>query len=296
MAITLAQLRAFVAVADHEGFAAAADELGVTQSAISHAVATLEGELGLSLLHRRPALCLTTLGDDVLGHARAALASADALVLTARQRSDDRGGTVRLGVTSTVCFGLLPQLLTRWRDAAPQITVRVFEGDDPELLSWLEDGTVDAAILINPERPHADAVAVGDDRYCAVVRDDHPLANSEHIAVEELLEDAILVSGGGCGPDIIALLRSRRPEFTPAQRVYDNAALLNLVAAGLGVTVFPSIGVGMLASGTRMICLEPSITRTMIFSGPTRRPWNPLVTRLRDALTPTEIHSEARAG
>ncbi len=290
MTVTLAQFRAFVAVADHGGFAAAAEELRVTQSAVSHAISTLESELGSSLVVRRPGFALTALGADVLGHARAALASSEALALTARQQSEDHGGTVRLGVPSTVCFGLLPQLLTSWRSAFPTITVRVFEGDDPELLSWLEDGTVDAAILINPAHPHPDAVVVGADRYCAVLRDDHPLAHSNRIAVEELLDDPILVSGGGCGPEIIELLRSRQPHFTPAQRVYDNAALLNLVASGLGVTVFPSIGEGMLVPGTRMIPLEPSIGRTMLYSGPTRRPWNPLVTRLRATLVATAQH------
>ncbi|MFT4052040.1 MAG: LysR family transcriptional regulator [Microbacterium sp.] len=289
MPITLPQLRAFVAVVDHRGFAAAADELGVTQSAVSHTVSALEASLGAPVVVRRPSLEVTALGRDILPHARSALASADALLHAARQ-TQEQSGTIRLGVTSTVCFGLLPALMTTWRTAHPAIIVRVFEGDDPELVTWLEDGTVDAAILIDPAADYPNGVLVGTDAYCAVVREDHPLAAEANITADALLDDPVLVSAGGCGPDIIDLLRSHDPGFTPAQRVYDSAALLNLVAADLGVTVFPSIGRGMLAPGTRMIALDPAIERRMVFTGPAGRAWHPLVEPLRSPLTRRAAH------
>ncbi|WP_454115008.1 LysR family transcriptional regulator [Microbacterium lacticum] len=287
MAVSLAQFRALVAVTDHGGFAAAADELGITQSAVSHAVAALESELGAVLAVRKPVFALTATGAEVLPHARSALASADALVSAAAEVGN-RAGTVRLAAPSTVCFGLLPGLLSGWQSAFPSITVRVFEGDDPELVAWLDDGTVDAAILVNPEHPHPDAVTVDRDEYRAVVRNDHPLADAERIEVVDLLDDSVLVSGGGCGPEVTAMFRRHDPRFRPAQRVYDNAALLNFVAAGLGITVFPSIGSGMLAPGTRMLPLDPPIERALVFSGPSNRPWNPLVQALRDTLPASE--------
>ena len=83
MAVTLAQLRALVAVHDFEGFAAAADEMGVSQSAVSHAITALEAELDATLVIRRPAIALTALGSELLPYARSALSSADALVATA---------------------------------------------------------------------------------------------------------------------------------------------------------------------------------------------------------------------
>lgn len=284
MAVTLAQFRALVYVADHGGFAAAADELGVTQSAVSHAVSALEDELECTLVTRRPDVVPTAVGVDVLAHARAALASAEALVVAARQRSQHHVGTIRLAAPSTVCFGLLPRLLTQWQRALPAITVRVFEGDDAELLAWLEDGTVDAAIAVNPESLHSDAVVLARDAYCAVLREDHPLAESGAVAVADLLDDPILVSAGGCGPQITALFQGLDRQFAPTQRVYDNAALLSFVASGLGVTIFPSIGAGMLPPGTLMVPLEPAIERTLVFSGPIARPWHPLVWPLLSSL------------
>jgi DNA-binding transcriptional LysR family regulator len=83
------------------------------------------------------------------------------------------------------------------------------------------------------------------------------------------------------------MFRAEDQRFVPAQRVYDNAALLNFVAAGLGVTVFPSIGMGMLAANTRMVPLAPAKERKLIFSGPSNRPWSPLVQALISNVTPS---------
>jgi DNA-binding transcriptional LysR family regulator len=287
MAVTLAQLRALVAVHDFEGFAAAADELGVSQSAVSHAITALEAELDATLVIRRPAIALTALGSELLPYARSALSSADALVATAARAAGNLTGTVRLAAPSTVCFGLLPKLLADWQQAFPSITVSVFEGDDPELVEWLDDGAADAAILVNPSHVPAGAVTVGEDRYCAVLRDDHPLAAAESVTARDLLDDPLLISGGGCGSDVTAMFRAEDQRFVPAQRVYDNAALLNFVAAGLGVTVFPSIGMGMLAANTRMVPLAPAKERKLIFSGPSNRPWSPLVQALISNVTPS---------
>lgn len=280
MSVSIVQLQVFVTAADTGGFAAAADELGVTQSAISHAIAELERALDAVLIVRRPVFSLTAIGTAALPYARSTLASRDAFIASIAQTRNDLSGTVRLGATSTVCFGLLPTLLANWKAAFPSIDISVFEGDDAELVTWLDNGTVDASILINPQRIHQDGVVVGRDQYCAVVREDHPFAAEPSVTARDLLDDPVLVSGGGCGPEIMAMFRALDSHFQPVQRVYDNAALLNFVAADLGITVFPSIGRGLLPSGTVMVPLSPVRAREMVFSGPSNRPWHPLVEAL----------------
>lgn len=126
MSLNLPQLRAFVAVVDAGGFGAAADELGISQSAVSHAVASLERALGGPLLVRAVPARPTVLGRRALPHARAALAAVGSL----ERITDDEAlhGTVRLAATPTVRRGLLPDLLRHWRAELPGVTVRVFEG------------------------------------------------------------------------------------------------------------------------------------------------------------------------
>src|SRR5258708_397956 len=136
MALNLAQLRAFLAVVEEGGFGAAADALGISQSAVSHAVAALERTLGFRVLTRQGRPRLTAFGREVLGHARAAVAATVAISDLAAQRGGLPTGTIKIAAPPTVCQGLLPALLTRWKADFPQVEVRVFEGDDDEVAEW----------------------------------------------------------------------------------------------------------------------------------------------------------------
>ncbi|MFD0349780.1 LysR family transcriptional regulator [Kitasatospora aburaviensis] len=117
--VNLAQLRALIAVADAGGFGVAAAELGISQSAVSHAVAALERALGAPVLLRTSPARPTPLGEQILPHARAAVASAAAVSAIATRHSGGLTGTVRLAAPTTVCQGLLPALLQDWRAAHP---------------------------------------------------------------------------------------------------------------------------------------------------------------------------------
>ncbi|MFD0031645.1 LysR family transcriptional regulator [Streptomyces sp. NPDC127172] len=145
MTVNLSQLRAFLAVVDAGGFSAAAAELGLSQSAVSHAVASLERELTAPLLVRASPVRTTALGERVVPHARTAVAAARSVEQLAADAAT-MTGTVRLAATPTVCQGLVPGLLRHWGEDQPRVTVRVFEGDSAEIAAWLENETADAAI------------------------------------------------------------------------------------------------------------------------------------------------------
>ena len=134
MTVNLPQLRAFLAVVDAGGFSAAAAELGMSQSAVSHAVASLERELAAPLLVRATPVRTTVLGEQVLPHARIALSAVRSVEQIAADATETMTGTVRLASTPTVCQGLIPGLLRHWREDQPRITVRVFEGDSSRSL------------------------------------------------------------------------------------------------------------------------------------------------------------------
>ena len=110
MGVTLPQLRALVTVVDRASFTDAAAKLGVSQSAVSHAVLGLEKEVGGRVLLREGGVELTVLGHRVVEHARSALASVSALESSVR-KDEALAGIVRLGAVATVCQGLLPELL-----------------------------------------------------------------------------------------------------------------------------------------------------------------------------------------
>ncbi|TVZ84821.1 LysR family transcriptional regulator substrate-binding protein [Streptomyces sp. BK340] len=275
--VNLAQLRALIAVADAGGFGAAATDLGISQSAVSHAVAALERALGAPVLHRTTPARPTPLGEQILPHARTALASAAAVCSIATQHSGGLTGAVRLAAPTTVCQGLLPALLQDWRAAHPRLTVRVFEGEDDELAAWLEAGTVDAAVLVDADAVPPGAVPLGTDSLHALLRRDHPLAGQETVDVADLEDDDFLLAEGGCERSIRDAYRRAGVRFAPRHRIRDLNTLISMVHAGVGVSVVPALAQPMLPADCALVPIRPAAHRALTLTGPAGRPWSPAV-------------------
>jgi DNA-binding transcriptional LysR family regulator len=231
--INIAQLRAFVAVVDEGGFGSAAASLGLTQSAVSHAVASLERTVGAQILHRGGAAGPTAFGQAILDHARVALAATEAIAdLSAAQRAVPTG-VIRLGAPPTVCQGLLPQLVARWRIEFPRVTVRVFEGEDDEVLDWLAGHSIEAAVLIDPPRSIPGALLATDEFQVLLPRD-HPLAGSASVHLADLRNDPLLFSGGSCERPIQALFREANIRLRPTHHVRELSTLFAMVRSKMG--------------------------------------------------------------
>jgi len=282
MKITLAQLRALVATVDRGSFTLAAATLGIGQSAVSHAVAGLEREVGGQVLRRGGAAAPTPLGERLIGHARSVLASVDALEAVVRPGT--ARGTVRLAAVPTVCQGLLPRLRDLWAVTLPDVDVQVYEGDDDEMPEWLEAGTVDAAVLVDPASVPDGAVVVARDEMAAVIRRDHPLADAAALTLDDLHEDGLVAGGGGCEHQIQRMHEIAGQPFRYAHRVREMSTMFGMIQRGEGVSVVPTLGRVMLPEDLVMVPTTPRLERTLVLSGPSSRPWHPLARALVDAV------------
>ncbi|MEV8022111.1 LysR substrate-binding domain-containing protein [Streptomyces sp. NPDC086554] len=278
MTVNIPQLRALIAVVDAGGFSAAADELGMSQSAVSHAVASLERELAAPLLVRATPVRATALGERVLPHARGALSAARSVERIAADASRTLTGTVRLAATPTVCQGLVPGLLRHWRQDLPQLTVRAFEGDSAEVAAWLESGAADAGIVIDP--PPGTGIPLATDGYRALLPRDHPLAGEPAVDIRDLEDDPFLISPNGCEVRIRTIHELAGLDFAPAHRVRDLATLISMVQAGLGVTVLSEVSRSLIPADLVLLPLRPHVSRRLVLTGPHARPWHPAVRAL----------------
>jgi DNA-binding transcriptional LysR family regulator len=282
MGVSVPQLRAFVATVDAGSFTSAASALGVGQSAVSHAVAGLEREVGGPVVRRGSAAVPTPLGDRLLAHARSVLTSVDALEAVVRPAT--ARGTVRLAAVPTVCQGLLPRLREVWAVTLPDVDVQVYEGDDDEMPEWLEAGTVDAAVLVDPSVVPDGGVVVATDEMAAVVRRDHPLASVGPLTLDDLHEDGLVAGGGGCEYQIQRMHEIAGQPFRYAHRVREMSTMFGMIQRGEGVSIVPSLGRVMLPDDLVMVPTVPHLERTLVLTGPSSRAWHPLATALVDAL------------
>ncbi|MFH9421411.1 LysR substrate-binding domain-containing protein [Streptomyces sp. NPDC017529] len=242
---SLAQLRAFVAVAEHLHFREAAAEIGMSQPALSGAVSALEEALGVQLLERTTRkVLLSPAGERVAARARTVLEAVGDLLEEAEAARAPFTGVLRLGVIPTVAPYLLPTVLRLVRDRYPDLDLQVHEEQTGSLLDGLQQGRLDLLLLAVPlGAPTIAELPLFDEDFVLVAPKDHWLGGRGDIPREALKDmDLLLLDEGHCLRDqaLDICREAGREEGAP---VTTSAAglstLVQLVAGGLGVTLLP---------------------------------------------------------
>lgn len=243
--VELRHFTALEAVGRTRSFAAAARELGYTQSAISQQIARLEQAVGQRLVERpggpRP-VALTDAGRLLLRHADAIVAQLDAAQADMNALAEGAAGPLRVGIFQSVGARILPALLRRFREEWPRVEVRVREETmAADLLALLEHGELDLTFADLPlaEGPF-EWEEVLRDPYVLLVAADDPLAERESAPPLRELSGLPLVTWRQVGePE--TYLRGRVPDLDVVFRSDDNGTLIGLVAEGLGYAVVPQL-------------------------------------------------------
>lgn len=146
---SLRELQTFVAIADYGTFAAAGEAIGLTQSAISLQIKSLEEVLETQLFDRskRPPV-MNAQGLKLVKHTREIIHQCQALKNDVLDSS--LGGVLRIGVIPTVMSGMLPETLLSLRQSHPQLSIELTSGLSAQLVNKVNKGSLDAAIVTEP--------------------------------------------------------------------------------------------------------------------------------------------------
>jgi len=260
---TLLQLKAFVAVVDQGGFTAASRRLGLSQPAVSRAVATLEKELGLRLLVRsRDGLSLTEAGSLALTHAREAARHLSLMHTEIAALAGEITGTLSLASLPSVTGTLVAPQLQTFTERHPAVTMRLLEGSEQEVRDWLDQGAAEAGVVSLPIKGLAVAV-LGEQEMVAAVPADNRLADWTEVNYAELAKEPFIRSTGGCAEVYTPVARRAGVEFDVAFEAREMSAVLEIVRAGLGVSIVPSAGLPDLPDGVVVRPLVPKTVRRL---------------------------------
>ena len=146
--MTLFSYEIFDAVARQGSFNKAAQQLHLTPSAISHAIAVMEEELGFALFNRgKTGVTMTSYGASLYPSIRAVLNSDEALKQSVARLNGLEKGKVKVAAFNSVCTCLLPGILKSFKAQYPQIEVEVYQGTYDDMKDWLRNGQTDIAFL-----------------------------------------------------------------------------------------------------------------------------------------------------
>ncbi|APZ53818.1 LysR family regulator CbbR [Salipiger abyssi] len=240
--LTFKQLRALEAVERTGSISRAAEELGLTAPAVHSQLKALDATFGCAMLSREGAgpFVATPEGRVLLqAHERA-----DAGFRLALRRIDalqtGLAGTVVLGVVSTGKY-FAPGIVARLRKSCPEIEVLLQVGNRDTIISALQDGALDLAIMGRPPRdPPLQAISLGDHPHVLIAPPDHPLAHAPRITPEDVLKETILMREPGSGTRILAtrfLDRIGEGKTYERSEMGTNETIKQAVIAGLGLAL-----------------------------------------------------------
>jgi DNA-binding transcriptional LysR family regulator len=256
--MNFSQLQCFVALAETGSFTEAAYSVGLTQSAVSHALSTLENELGVTLFERsrRGGVVLTQVGEKVMPHVRVVLAQTDAIEQKARAARGVAAGKLRLGSIPSAYPRLLARVLTHFQAEYPDIEVVLFEGRLHEVYEWIESSIVDVGLVFHPAKEIKSTLLTTDELY-AIVPSGHRLYGQAKVSLEELRKEAFIMPRIGCTFLRVAGFEQR--EIGPAVRYHasDSTTILAMIREGLGISLLPGMMLSEKLEGMAMIPLDP---------------------------------------
>lgn len=245
---SLAQLRAFAAVAEHLHFRDAAGAIGMSQPALSGAVSALEETLGVILVERTTRkVLLSPAGERLAVRAKAVLAEVGALMEEADALRAPFTGALRLGVIPTVAPYLLPTVLRLVHDRYPHLDLQVHEEQTANLLDGLAGGRLDLLLLAVPLGvPGVTELPLFDEDFVLVTPLGHELGGRVEVPRAVLRElNLLLLDEGHCLRDqALDICREAGRAGVPATTTAAGlSTLVQLVAGGLGVTLLPRTAV-----------------------------------------------------
>jgi DNA-binding transcriptional LysR family regulator len=239
-------LQFYVAAAEAGSVSGAARALSISQSSVTEAILSLEGDLGVTLFDRQArGLLITHKGSAFLRHARKILSEVATARTAFHDEAETASGRLSLGVTSLVAGYVLSDILARYRRAYPQVELNVIEDNGDYLQHLLIGGELDVAVLLTSSVKDRLALNVETllvSPYRLWLPLGHPLAQQETITLEEL-----------AGQPLIQLMVDEIEESTRrltaampvkpdmAFRTRSVEAVRSLVATGAGLAILPSL-------------------------------------------------------
>lgn len=263
--LKISQLRMLVAVADYCNFSEAALHLNISQSAVSHAIATLETELGVILFNRgRNGAYLTPVGEQLVLPARQVLDLLQKIVTEANRAKGLEGGNVRVVAFRSAATHILPKLIAQFRRRFPSITVSINEVDEQtEEESILCSAQADIGIVHLPCSEKLETWEIGKDEYVVLLPHSLNLSYTE-LTWQQLAKYPLIISSvDSCSTNIRQHLQRSQAsvDINIAYQMKEDSTIMSMAMQGLGAAIMPRLAAEPIPPQLRVYSLPVPLER-----------------------------------
>lgn len=242
-AMKLSQLLALVTVADKGNFSEAALELNLSQPAVSHAIATIEEELGVQLFLRgRHGAVLTPAGEKIVAHARLALQHTEMMRKEANMHKTLHGGGVRISSFRSVATHILPEVIADYRSRYPEITVSLIERQSyVEIEQALRDGQADIGFTYLPASTEFETWELLRDEYVVLLPPNTKLSGSQITWEDIAAHPLVLLPSLPCAFLLHNHIKTHAPLIAAQSSIQEDSTIVSMVCNGLASGIMPRL-------------------------------------------------------
>ena len=241
--MSLAKYEILLKVAECGSFTRAAQQLNFTQSGISHAVSSLETELGTTLVVRsHGGVSLTADGRALLPYFREMCALQHQLE---QKAADLRGldtGLVRVATFTSVSEKWMPYILKSFQDMYPKIEFELLPSNfNSEITEWVTHGQADCGFVSLPVEKHLDSWLLQRDQWKVIVPCNHPLAGRDPFPPEALEKYPVILLDEGDDYEIQEVFDTLNIRPNIQYTVQQDQTILAMVSSGLGISIMEEL-------------------------------------------------------
>ncbi|OCS83089.1 LysR family transcriptional regulator [Caryophanon tenue] len=265
-------------------FTKAADVLGLTQSAVSHAISSLEKEFGFPLIHRgRGGIKLTGDGEIMLVEIRKVLAAQESVEQEAANVLGFARGKVRIGVISSISSNWMPSIVQMMDESYPNIIVELMEGDYYEIEQWLYSGQIDCGFLNGMQNEQYRFHPLLKDQLLCLVSEKSPLFYEEVARIEDIAHQPFIMPSYNGTHDIKQLFEQANMKPNIRFELSEEMGILSMISHHIGITILPQLATqNNIPSNVKAIPLENNSYRTIGLA--TKQNISPATTKFMEVL------------
>lgn len=265
-------LLTFLKVAELGSLSLAAEQLHLTQPAVSNQIKLLTGRVGEPLFARhRYGVRLTPAGEQLLPHARQVRRALESTTRALQEWHGLQYGSLRLSASLTIAASILPRVLSVYHQQHPQVQLQVQQGNTREVLQLLLDARCEMALLeghLSTLPADLEVETFRQDRLVLVIGQMHPLANRPRLAVPELHQLPVIWRERGSGTREVAeaALQQARVTVQTVLELAGTEAVKEAVMQGLGAAFLSELTVQREVRSGELVLLEvdlPGLVRDL---------------------------------
>ena len=270
MKIDTLGVQAFISIADQGSFQRAANELHISQTAITRRLQNLETHLGVKLIERTTrTVALTAIGNDFLPQARRLMGELSNALVEIRESGKSRRGDVCIACVPTAGIHFLPRIIQEYSDSFPDNRITILDHSSAAVADAVLRREAEFGINVaQTHHPALTSTRLLTDQFSLICRDDHALASKKSLAWKQLAPYPLIFAGeANANRNVLdQALGSSKVKLQLFYEVQRSSTALGLVAEGVAVAVVPQLA---LQKGSyprlRVVALvDPIVSRSLV--------------------------------